>query len=137
MRLLMTLLLALAALSGCLGDDDPTPADQPDAAADDAAMADEPQITTYSCTVDVGIPVVSLSGPANIGGCALAEIASDFTVVESTPAASCTIQYDMDADNLSDGEVVVGATYGAGTSFTAFCDPPAVGAENSLALTKA
>ena len=78
-----------------------------------------------------------MSGPANVGGCALVTIDSAQIVAEATPASSCTIQYDADGDSLADGLVQVGARYEANTSFTAFCDPPALGAENSISLLRA
>lgn len=140
MRLLLTLLLALAALSGCIGDDDSETTDGPDAGADPGETGDameEPEPVTHSCTTDVGVPVISLSGAANVGGCQLVEITSTQQVVEVNPADACNIQADLDGDGLADEEVTVGAVYESGASITAFCDPPAVDAESSISLVRA
>lgn len=130
------LLLLVAALSGCISDDDPAPIDDPTTVVDESDP-EAPAPVDHSCTVDVGAAVVSLSGAANVGGCTIIELGSAQTVADAQPAEFCTIEYDQDADSLSDGEVVVGATYDAGTSIMAFCQAPAMDAENTVSLLKA
>lgn len=143
MRLfLVSLAFFTVAFAGCADDGgstaddmDTRPADDDSGSMDDSGGMATP--TTLSCTATAGAMVISLSTAAgDIGGCNLGTIESSQQVVESRPADGCTIQYDADGDDLSDGEVSAGTPYDQGTTFVAFCDVGALEAVNELDLVR-
>jgi len=102
--------------------------------------------STHERTVDVGLgtPLLSTSIPvpnpfgdepiANLDGCTLAEVDESTRVNGADPADGCTIEYDDNGDNVSEGTVEEGQTYPAGTSFDAFCNVGTIQAKNAVTL---
>lgn len=100
----------------------------------------EVEASEVSCTVDygTGIPGVGTAGFSvlgnSFGSCTLDEVDETVSVHEIDAAAGCTIEFDDDADSVSDGEVQLDGTYEPGTRFMAFCDVGVINGENALTL---
>lgn len=94
---------------------------------------------TYECDVAVGIGVITVNpnfaadlGLPGIGGCFVGQMEnSGAAVVDSPP--DCSVEYDADGDNFSDGPVEDSVT--AGWYVWSFCDAGVVNAHIGLTVT--
>lgn len=134
MRTLVMLTLCSALLlSGCMGGSDTSssgpatgagttgPATTGSGGTTTGAGGAMGNATHYKCTTQVGTTVAG----TGTGGCVLTPsggLPKDGSVTALAPASGCTIEYNANGDNMSDGPAAVSSDYKKGTIFQAFCD---------------